>query len=113
MSYDAQFGVFGDTVKWQKELDRLATLYDTSQEGGLHAIMEGVRHSSRQLHTAHDQHLIAYKEQSIAEKKTVSRLFYCLSAPNFAYLVVCMRVRPCAPLCYVCMCVCVQTHCHT
>ncbi len=33
--------MFGDTVKWQKELDRLATLYDTSQEGGLHAIMEG------------------------------------------------------------------------
>lgn len=34
-----QVGVFGDITKWQRNLTRLSTLYDTDREGGLHAIM--------------------------------------------------------------------------
>jgi len=34
-----QVGVFGDISKWQRDLARLSTLYDTDEEGGLHSIL--------------------------------------------------------------------------
>jgi hypothetical protein len=37
----AQVGVFGDISKWQRDLARLSTLYDTDEEGGLHSILGG------------------------------------------------------------------------
>ncbi len=36
-----QVGVFGDITKWQRDLARLSNLYDTDEEGGLHAIFIG------------------------------------------------------------------------
>ncbi|GFH13379.1 uncharacterized protein HaLaN_09253 [Haematococcus lacustris] len=35
-----QVGVFGDIAKWQRDLERLSSLYDTDEEGGLHAIFQ-------------------------------------------------------------------------
>ncbi len=36
-----QVAVFGDIARWQRDLARLSTLYDTTREGGLHAIFMG------------------------------------------------------------------------
>lgn len=36
-----QFGIFGDISKWQRDLERLSSSYDTDEEGGLHSILLG------------------------------------------------------------------------
>jgi hypothetical protein len=39
---DFQVGIFGNISGWQQKFERLSNLYDTDEEGGLHAIAQGV-----------------------------------------------------------------------